>query len=90
MRRPVRLDLIVLHTAVGTTNALDAVVADGHRDAICREALAGLNPYQTEHTNRFGDYVLDLGQPPAPLHFALPARSQPARQVAVFAEAVPV
>jgi hypothetical protein len=26
------------------TNALDAVTADGHRDAISREALAGLSP----------------------------------------------
>ena len=72
------------------TNALDAVAADGHRDAISREALAGLSPYQTEHINRFGDYILDLGQPPATLPFALPARSQPARQAAVFAEAVHV
>jgi TnpA family transposase len=83
-------NLIIFHTAVGMTNALDAVTADGHRDAISREALAGLSPYQTEHINRFGDYVLDLGQPPAPLPFALPARSQPARQAAAFAEAVPV
>ncbi len=42
---------------------VEAVTADGHRDAISREALAGLSPYQTEHINRFGDYVLDLGRP---------------------------
>ena len=90
MRRPVRLDLIVFHTAVGMTNTLDAVAAGGRRHAISREALAGLSPYQAEHLNRFGDYILDLGQPPVPLPFALPARSQPARQAAVFAEAVPV
>ena len=90
MRRPVRLDLIVFHTAVGMTNAPEAVTADGHRDAISHETLAGLSHYKTEHINRFGDYVLDLGQPPAPLPFVLPARSQPARQAAAFAEAVPV
>jgi hypothetical protein len=90
VRRPVRLDLIVFHTTGGMTNALDAVVADGHRDAISREALTGLSPYQTEHSNHFGDHILDLGQPPAPLPFALPARSQPAHQAAGFAEAVPV
>ncbi len=88
VRRPVRLDLIVFHTAVGMTNALDAVAADGRRDAISREALAGLSPYQTEHINRFGDYVLDLNQPPAPLPFALPPRSQPARQADAPAEAI--
>ena len=44
MRRPVRLDLIVFHTAVGMTNALDAVAADGRRDTVSREALAGLGP----------------------------------------------
>jgi hypothetical protein len=90
VRRPVRLDLIVFHTTGGMTNALDAVVADGHRDAISREALTGLSPYRTEHSNHFGDHILDLGQPPAPLPFALPARSQPAHQAAGFAEAVPV
>ncbi len=90
VQRPVRLDLIVFHTAVGMTNALDAIAVDGSRDAISRAALAGLNPYQSEHINRSGDYTLDLGQPPAPLPFALPARSQPARQAAAFVEAVPV
>ena len=90
MRRPVRLDVNVFHTAVGMTDALDAIAVNGSRDAISRAALAGLNPYQSEHINRSGDYTLDLGQAPAPLPFALPARSQPARQAALFAEAVPV
>ena len=46
-------------------------------DAITPEALAGLSPYQTEHVNRFGNYVLDLTTPPAPLPFDLPARARP-------------
>jgi hypothetical protein len=72
-------NLLIFHTIVGMTNALDAIIADGHHGMISDEALAGLSPYQTEHINRFGDYVLDLNQPPAPLPFALPARSQPLR-----------
>ena len=35
--------------------------------------VARLSPCQTEHIN---DYVLDLSQPPAPLPFALPIRTQ--------------
>lgn len=67
-------NLLIFHTIVGMTRALDAMTADGEGDAITDEALAGLSPYQTEHINRFGDYVLDLSQPPAPLPFALPAQ----------------
>jgi TnpA family transposase len=67
-------NLLIFHTIVGMTKALDVAVADGHRDAITDEALAGLSPYQTEHINRFGNYVLDLSQPPAPLPFAIPAQ----------------
>jgi len=52
----------------------------GHRVAISDEALAGLSPYQTDHINRFGDYVLDLSTPPAPLPFMLPTRPQPRPQ----------
>src|SRR4051812_44699829 len=60
-------NLLVFHTTVGMTKALDAIAADGrYRDAMNDAALAGLSPYQTEHINRFGSYVLDLSQPPAP------------------------
>ncbi len=55
MRRPVRLDLIVFHTAVGMTNALDAVAADGRRDAISREVLAGLSSYQARWQHPCGN-----------------------------------
>ena len=68
------------HTIVGLTKALDRTVADGHADAVSDEALAALSPYQTEHINRFGNYMLDLSQPPAPLPFTLPVRSRPPRQ----------
>jgi hypothetical protein len=70
------------------TQALDAIVADGHHDAASDEALAGLSPYQTEHVNRFGDYVLDLSQPPAPLPFALPAWRRTQRRTMPSADVV--
>ena len=74
-------NLLIFHTVVGMTNALDTIAADErHRGAVSDEALASLSPYQTEHVNRFGDYVLDLSQPPAPLPFALPGRSKIPRQ----------
>jgi hypothetical protein len=57
-------------------------------DTVSDEALAGLSPYQTEHVNRFGDYVLDLSQPPAPLPFALPAWRRTRRQVMPLADTV--
>ena len=56
----------------GMTNVLENLAPGGHRVAISDEALAGLSPYQTDHINRFGDYVLDLSTPPAPLPFMLP------------------
>ncbi len=65
-------NLLIFHTTVGMMRALDALRADGLGDAITDEALAGLSPYLTEHINRFGDYVLDLSQPPEPLPCAVP------------------
>ena len=48
------------------TRALDGIAADGFGDAVSPEGIATLSPYQTEHINRFGDYVLDMSMPPAP------------------------
>ena len=64
------------------TRALEDIAANGFGDAISPEALATLSPYQTEHINRFGDYVLDLSMPPAPLPFTLPRRQRTRRQTA--------
>lgn len=75
-------NLLIFHTAVSMTRALDALAADGHGTAITPEALAGTSPYVNEHLNRSGSYVLDLSTPPAPLPFDLPPRSQPPRPVA--------
>ncbi len=75
-------NLLIFHTVVGMTRALDDLAADGHAAAITPEALAGTSPYLNEHLNRFGSYVLDLGTPPAPLPFAVPTWSQTSRRSA--------
>lgn len=70
-------NLLIFHTVVGMTRALDSLAADGHGAAITPEALAGTSPYLNEHLNRFGSYELDLSKPPAPLPFDLPAYARP-------------
>ena len=62
------------------TRALDGIAADGFGDAVSPEGIATLSPYQTEHINRFGDYVLDMSMPPAPLPFTPPQYRQTRRQ----------
>jgi TnpA family transposase len=83
-------NLLIFHTVVGMTNALENLAMGGHRVAISDEALAGLSPYQTDHINRFGNYVLDLSTPPAPLPFMLPTRPQPPNQRTKTRSAGPV
>ena len=73
-------NLLIFHTAIGMTRALDSIAADGFGDAINPEGIATLSPYQTEHINRFGDYVLDMSLVPPPLPFTLPQRQQARRQ----------
>lgn len=51
-------NLPIFHTAIGMTRALDGIAADSFGDAASPEGIATLSPYQTEHINRFGDYVL--------------------------------
>jgi len=75
-------NLLIFHTAVGMTRALEQLAADGHAAAITPEALAGTSPYLNEHLNRFGRYELDLSKPPPPLPFELPDRLKPPRPVA--------
>jgi len=70
-------NLLIFHTAVGMTRALEEIAADGHGAAITPEALAGTSPYLNEHLNRFGSYELDLSKPPAPLPFELPDQLRP-------------
>ena len=83
-------NLLIFHTVVGMTRALDGLARDGHGAAITPEALAGTSPYLNEHLNRFGSYVLDLSTPPAPLPFALPTRPQASRRSAAASMAASV
>jgi hypothetical protein len=73
-------NLLIFHTAIGMTRALDGIAADRFGDAVSPEGITTLSPYQTEHINRFGDYVLDMSVPPAPLPFTPPQHRQTRRQ----------
>ncbi len=83
-------NLLIFHTVVGMTRALDSLAADGHSAAITPETLAGTSPYLNEHLNRFGSYVLDLSTPPEPLPFTLPTWSQTSRRSAATPVTIPV
>ncbi len=67
-------NLLIFHTAIGMTRALDSIAADGFGDAVNPEGIATFEPPTTERINRFGHYVLDMSLVPAPLPFALPQR----------------
>jgi len=49
-------NLVILHTLVTMSEALQAMSVDGH--SIDRKIIACLSPYQTEYINRFGHYKL--------------------------------
>lgn len=81
-------NLLIFHTAVGMTRALEGIAASEHAVAVTPEALAGTSPYLNEHLNRFGSYELDLSKPPAPLPFELPDRLRPPSPATPSATAV--
>ena len=56
----------MLQNVADLTQALKELKAEGL--AFTREDVARLTPYQTRHIRRFGDYVLDLENKPAPLN----------------------
>jgi TnpA family transposase len=58
-------NLLVFHNVVNMTKAIERWEAEGH--TVSDEILAVLSPYQTEHINRFGTYVLNFDRVPAPL-----------------------
>ena len=47
------------------TKAIHQLIAESH--AVDEEALACLSPYQTEHINRFGRYILKRDRVPESL-----------------------
>lgn len=49
-------NLVILHTLVTMSDALEKMTADGFE--VDPEILACFSPYQTEHINRFGEYEL--------------------------------
>jgi hypothetical protein len=67
-------NLLIFHTAVGMTRALEEIAANGHGATITPDALAGTSPYLNEHLNRFSSYELDLSKPPAPHPLSCPTR----------------
>ena len=77
------------------TRALDGIAADGFGDAASPEGITTLSPYQTEHINRFGDYVLGYvdaaraAAARAAAARAAAARAAAARAAAVHAAAAP-
>lgn len=62
-------NLVILHTLVTMSEALQQMANDGH--TIDPAVLACFSPYQTEHINRFGEYELRSGQETTPLEPAL-------------------
>ena len=58
-------DLLIFPNVVTMSKALRHMEADGH--ATSDDILAVLSPYQTEHINRFGQYLLNFGRAPEPL-----------------------
>ncbi|MDQ2843511.1 MAG: Tn3 family transposase [Acidobacteriota bacterium] len=74
-------NLLVFHNLVAMTRAIGRMETDGHQ--ISDEILAVLSPYQTSHINRFGNYSLNFGRDPEPvhLHFRKPPQSEPSPKV---------
>ena len=58
-------NLLIFHNLVTMTRVLSNIEGDG--PTISEQALATLTPYQTEHINRFGNYMLDLNRTPEPI-----------------------
>ena len=62
---------LILQNAADMTEVLHILAREGHE--IRREHLAQLSPYLTGHIKRFGDYVVDLENIPAPPNGDMPA-----------------
>ena len=78
-------NLLVFHNLVTMTRAIRRLETDGYQ--ISDNVLAVLSPYQTAHINRFGNYSLNFGRDPQPIHldFRKPPQSESApAKVLVF------
>jgi len=47
------------------TRIIKELIAEGYE--VTREILERIAPYQTEHINRFGTYILNFDQIPLPI-----------------------
>ena len=56
---------IILQNIIDMTNICHELKKEGH--TITKENLAGMSPYITNSTKRFGEYILDLNRKPANL-----------------------
>ena len=56
---------IFYNVKCGVSKVLAQTKSEGHN--FSPEDLAVLSPYWREHTNRFGDYTLNLDHVPAPM-----------------------
>ena len=57
---------IMLSNVADLTGVLSSMASDGH--SVTPGLVARLSPYMREHIRRFGQYVLDMDQLPAPLN----------------------
>jgi len=58
-------NLLVFHNVVAMTKAIEQLESEEY--TVSDEVQAALSPYQTDHINRFGMYVLNFDRVPAPL-----------------------
>lgn len=56
---------IMLQNAVGMTNAIYDMIQEGY--PITSETLASFSPYLREHIKRYGEYVVNVDEPPPPI-----------------------
>jgi hypothetical protein len=65
---------VILQNVVDMTMLLRQLAGEGY--AVNPETLGTLSPYPTEHIQRFGRYVLDMDNLPAPVEFEIPIISK--------------
>ena len=56
---------MIFQNVVDVSRVLGELKAEGY--PVNREDVAALSPYLTRHIKRFGDYFIDLSEPPQPL-----------------------
>ncbi|MEL7226702.1 MAG: Tn3 family transposase [Cyanobacteria bacterium P01_D01_bin.36] len=62
--------LVALYNVFEVSRILNQLAQEGHH--IDPAAVAGINPYDTDHLIRLGQYHLDVARQPPPLHYDLP------------------